>query len=44
MFETNKILGLGQTEGGAEGTTQQIPVDGACVRVGALRCHSQVRT
>ena len=44
MFETNKILGLGQTEDGAQGTTQQIPVDGACVRVGALRCHSQVRT
>ncbi|MBK1649596.1 aspartate-semialdehyde dehydrogenase [Rhabdochromatium marinum] len=30
--ETNKILGL------AEG---QIPVDGLCVRVGAMRCHSQ---
>ncbi|WP_294912879.1 aspartate-semialdehyde dehydrogenase [uncultured Gilliamella sp.] len=29
--ETNKILGTGQI----------IPVDGLCVRVGALRCHSQ---
>jgi aspartate-semialdehyde dehydrogenase len=29
--ETNKILG----------TTQPIPVDGICVRVGAMRCHSQ---
>ena len=30
--ETNKILGLSQTP---------IPVDGLCVRVGAMRCHSQ---
>lgn len=29
--ETNKILG----------TTNIIPVDGLCVRIGALRCHSQ---
>lgn len=29
--ETNKILG----------TTEPIPVDGVCVRVGAMRCHSQ---
>ncbi|MCX8642697.1 aspartate-semialdehyde dehydrogenase [Gilliamella sp. B3791] len=29
--ETNKILG----------TSQIIPVDGLCVRIGALRCHSQ---
>jgi aspartate-semialdehyde dehydrogenase len=29
--ETNKILGL----------TSPIPVDGICVRVGAMRCHSQ---
>jgi aspartate-semialdehyde dehydrogenase len=29
--ETNKILGTAKT----------IPVDGICVRVGALRCHSQ---
>ncbi|WP_226572436.1 aspartate-semialdehyde dehydrogenase [Mangrovibacter yixingensis] len=32
--ETNKILG----------TTSTIPVDGLCVRVGALRCHSQAFT
>ncbi len=31
MVETNKILG----------TEPPIPVDGICVRVGALRCHSQ---
>uniref|UniRef100_E6PW89 aspartate-semialdehyde dehydrogenase n=1 Tax=mine drainage metagenome TaxID=410659 RepID=E6PW89_9ZZZZ len=34
--ETNKILGL------AEG--QAIPVDGLCVRIGAMRCHSQALT
>src|SRR5438046_4013277 len=34
--ETNKILGLE-----AEKT---IPVDGVCVRVGAMRCHSQALT
>lgn len=33
--ETNKILGL------AQGT---IPVDGLCVRIGAMRCHSQALT
>ncbi|AJE02512.1 aspartate-semialdehyde dehydrogenase [Geobacter pickeringii] len=32
--ETNKILG----------TTTPIPVDGICVRVGAMRCHSQAIT
>jgi aspartate-semialdehyde dehydrogenase len=31
FVETNKILG----------TTTPIPVDGICVRVGAMRCHSQ---
>lgn len=31
MAETNKILGR----------SQSIPVDGNCVRIGALRCHSQ---
>jgi aspartate-semialdehyde dehydrogenase len=31
IAETNKILG----------TKQPIPVDGLCVRVGAMRCHSQ---
>lgn len=30
--ETNKILGR---------TEKQIPVDGICVRIGAMRCHSQ---
>jgi aspartate-semialdehyde dehydrogenase len=29
--ETNKILGL----------EPQVPVDGICVRIGAMRCHSQ---
>ncbi len=32
--ETNKILG----------TSRPIPVDGLCVRVGAMRCHSQALT
>jgi aspartate-semialdehyde dehydrogenase len=36
MAETNKILGRG--EGFADSA---IPVDGVCVRVGAMRCHSQ---
>ena len=34
--ETNKILGLGEAAGSAS-----VPVDGFCVRVGAMRCHSQ---
>ncbi len=34
--ETNKILGLG----GAD----LIPIDGLCVRIGAMRCHSQALT
>jgi aspartate-semialdehyde dehydrogenase len=37
--ETNKILGLGEGFGSAA-----IPVDGFCVRVGAMRCHSQALT
>ena len=37
--ETNKILGIG--EGFA---APAIPVDGFCVRVGAMRCHSQALT
>jgi aspartate-semialdehyde dehydrogenase len=32
--ETNKILG----------TTSPVPVDGICVRIGAMRCHSQALT
>jgi aspartate-semialdehyde dehydrogenase len=37
--ESNKILGLGPAFGSAA-----IPVDGFCVRVGAMRCHSQALT
>jgi aspartate-semialdehyde dehydrogenase len=33
--EANKILGRG---------SEQIPIDGLCVRVGAMRCHSQALT
>ncbi|MCX7149167.1 MAG: aspartate-semialdehyde dehydrogenase [Rhodocyclales bacterium] len=33
--ETNKILGRNEA---------QIPVDGLCVRIGAMRCHSQAFT
>lgn len=32
FVETNKILGR---------TDQPIPIDGTCVRIGAMRCHSQ---
>ncbi|MDA3872845.1 MAG: aspartate-semialdehyde dehydrogenase [Kiritimatiellae bacterium] len=35
MAETNRILG---------NTEHPIPVDGQCVRVGAMRCHSQALT
>src|SRR4051812_8618358 len=35
MAETNKIIGREATP---------IPVDGVCVRVGAMRCHSQALT
>lgn len=34
MAETNKILGF----------AKEIPVDGFCVRIGAMRCHSQALT
>ncbi len=34
--ETNKILGNNQSN--------RIPVDGLCVRIGAMRCHSQALT
>lgn len=37
--ETNKILGRGQGFGSAA-----IPIDGLCVRIGAMRCHSQALT
>lgn len=33
--ETNKILGL---------SDRPIPIDGTCVRIGAMRCHSQAFT
>lgn len=39
MAETNKILGQGE---GFD--TPAVPVDGFCVRVGAMRCHSQALT
>ena len=35
MAETNKILGR---------SARPIPVDGICVRIGAMRCHSQAYT
>lgn len=37
--ETNKILGQGPGF-----TSPAVPVDGFCVRVGAMRCHSQALT
>ncbi len=37
--ETNKILGQGDGFG-----RPAVPVDGFCVRVGAMRCHSQALT
>ncbi len=39
MAETNKILGQGE---GFDAPA--VPVDGFCVRVGAMRCHSQALT
>ena len=35
QVETNKILGR---------SDRQVPIDGLCVRVGAMRCHSQALT
>ncbi len=35
MAETNKILGC---------SADPVPVDGICVRIGAMRCHSQALT
>ena len=40
--ETNKILGRGAAFGTA--ARPEIPMDGLCVRVGAMRCHSQALT
>ncbi len=42
MAETNKILGQG--EGFGKDSPKAVPVDGFCVRVGAMRCHSQALT
>ena len=42
--EGNKILGRtgGKGQGGKNGAP--IPIDGLCVRIGAMRCHSQALT
>ena len=40
--ETNKILGRGEAFGA--GAKPSIAVDGLCVRIGAMRCHSQALT
>ena len=40
--ETNKILGRGAAFGAS--AKAAIPVDGLCVRIGAMRCHSQALT
>src|SRR5688572_8271303 len=37
--ETNKILGRGEAPG-----TAAIPIESLCVRIGAMRCHSQALT
>lgn len=37
--ETNKILGRSETS-----NLKPIPIDGLCVRIGAMRCHSQAMT
>lgn len=39
MAETNKILGRGPAFG-----TAATPIDSLCIRVGAMRCHSQALT
>ena len=41
--ETNKIV-RGSYESEVAGLIPHIPVDGICVRVGAMRCHSQALT
>ncbi len=43
MAETNKILGRGPGFG-ASGASDPIPIDSTCVRIGAMRCHSQSLT
>ena len=42
--ETNKILGGVSYESDQSSLLPEIPVDGLCVRVGAMRCHSQALT
>ena len=39
MAETNQIMGQGEGFG-----SPAVPVDGFCVRIGAMRCHSQAMT
>lgn len=39
--ETNKIMGFGAYERDMGALIPEVPVDGICVRVGAMRCHSQ---
>ena len=39
MAETNKIMGQGEGF-----NSPAVPVDGFCVRIGAMRCHSQALT
>lgn len=41
--ETNKIL-AGANYNNADAEYSEVPVDGLCVRVGAMRCHSQALT
>jgi len=40
--ETNKILGRGAAFGAS--APAEVPIDSLCVRVGAMRCHSQALT
>jgi aspartate-semialdehyde dehydrogenase len=40
--ETNKILGRGTAFG--PDAKPSIPIDGLCIRIGAMRCHSQALT
>ena len=42
--EANKILGRTNGANGGKNAANAIPMDGICVRVGAMRCHSQAMT
>ena len=47
MAETNKILGRGPGFANASANSShgaEIPIDSICVRIGAMRCHSQALT